>query len=93
MCWNRDAFRDAALLVSGEEGAQAFFVLFAYRTNQTAMFSPLRRFWGALPALTRVSGIEAPNDEITFGENDHIQVVAGPSSLNNWWSWQLTSSR
>ena len=25
-----------------------------------------------------MSGIEAPNDEIPFGENDHLQVLAGP---------------
>ena len=40
--WNRDAFRDAALLVSGDEGAQAIFVSFAQQTNQTAVFLPLR---------------------------------------------------
>ena len=61
LCWNHDALRDAALLVSGEEGAQAFFVLFAYQTSQTAMFSPLRRFQLAPLALTRVSGEEALN--------------------------------
>ena len=29
LCWSRDAFRDAALLLSNEEGALAFFVLYA----------------------------------------------------------------
>ena len=43
LCWSRDAFVDAALLVSSEEG----------------MFLPLRRFHLALLALTRVSGKEA----------------------------------
>ena len=59
LCWNRDASRDAALLASSEEDAQTFFVLFAHQTNQTAMFSPLRRFQLALLALTHVSGKEA----------------------------------
>ena len=44
LCWNRDAFRDAALLISEGEGAQAFFVLFACHSNQTAFFLTLRRF-------------------------------------------------
>ena len=61
LCWNRDASRDAALLVTNEKGAQAFFVLFAYQTHQTAVFLPLRRFQLALLALTRVSGNEALN--------------------------------
>ena len=61
LCWNRDASRDAALLVTNEKGAQAFFVLFAYQTHQTAVFLPLRRFQLALFALTRVSGNEALN--------------------------------
>ena len=38
LCWDRDAFRDATLLVSSEEGAQALFVFFAYQTHQTALF-------------------------------------------------------
>ena len=59
--WNRDAFRDAALLVSSEEGPQAFFVLFANQANQTALFLPLRWFQLAPLALTRVSGKEALN--------------------------------
>ena len=66
LCWNRDTFRDAASLVTSEEGAQAFFVLLAYQTHQTAVFLPLRRFQLALLALTllaltRVSGNEALN--------------------------------
>ena len=102
LCWNHDALRDAASLVSGEEGAQAFFVLFAYQSSQTAMFLPLRRFQLALLALTRVSGEEALNawenhefmfeyyqgtwigdDEISFGKNHHIQVLAGLTFLSN----------
>ena len=91
-------------LVSGEEGAQAFFVLFAYRTNQTTMFLPLRRFQLALLALTRVSGKEALNakenhhefmfehdqgtwigdDEIPFGENHYIHMLAGRTFCSNW---------
>ena len=59
-------FRDAASLVSSEEGAQAFLVSFAYQTHQTAVFLPVRRFQLALLALTllaltRVSGNEALN--------------------------------
>ena len=61
LCWNRDTFRDAILLVSSEEGAQALFVFFAYQTHQSAMFLPLRRFHLAPLALTRVSGNEALN--------------------------------
>ena len=38
LCWNREAFRDAAVLISSEEGAQALFVLFASKTHQAAVF-------------------------------------------------------
>ena len=66
LCWNRDTFRDATLLVSSEEGAQALLVFFAYQTHQTAVFLPVRRFQLALLALTllavtRVAGSEALN--------------------------------
>ena len=61
LCWSRDAFRDAALLVSNEDGALAFFVLYACQQNQTALFLSLRRFQLALLALTRVSGKEVVN--------------------------------
>ena len=61
LCWNRDAFHDAALLVCSKEGAQALYVVFVYMTNQTALFLPLRRFLLAVLALTCVSGKEALN--------------------------------
>ena len=77
--------------------------MFAYETNQTALFLPLRRFQLALLALTRVSGKEALNawennhefmfghdhgawigdGETPFGENHHIEVLAGLTFLSN----------
>ena len=54
LCWNRDVFRDAALLVSTLSCLRT-------KTDQTAMFLPLRRFQLAPLALTRVSGHEALN--------------------------------
>ena len=93
---NRDAFRDAAFLVSGEEGAQAFFSLFVYETNQTALFLPLRRFQLAPPALTRVSRKEALNP----CENHHefmFEYDQGTCLQTSLFcamgSWQLTNSR
>ena len=61
LCWSRDAFRDAALLVSNEEGALAFFVLYACQQNQTALFLLARRFQLVVLALIRVSGKKAVN--------------------------------
>ena len=57
--WNRDAFRVAAVLVSSEKSARAFFVFFAYQTNQTAMFLPLRRFQVRTAKTAAASTLEA----------------------------------
>ena len=60
LCWSRDAFRDAALLVSNEEDALALSCMLASQIMQLC-FLLLRRFQLALLALTRVSGKEAVN--------------------------------
>ena len=45
--WKRDASRGSAVLVSGEEGAQAFFVLFAYeKKSNSSVFAIVK-----VPAL------------------------------------------
>ena len=72
LCWSRDAFRDAALLVTNEEGALAFFVLYACQPNQTALFLLLLRFQLALLALTRVSGKEVVN-----AWENHREFISG----------------
>ena len=61
LCWKRDVSRGAAVLVSGEEGAQAFFVLCAYEKSKQLCFCNCEGSSFALLALTRVSGKEALN--------------------------------